>query len=55
MTSLSFLGISIRPFGVKSEFTKAALLDVRVISQDGNLIRHFILNPSKNHQPRRDD
>jgi hypothetical protein len=30
-------------------------LDVRVISESGNLIRHFTLDPSKNYQPRRDD
>jgi transposase InsO family protein len=30
-------------------------LDVRVVSENGNLIRHFTLDPSKNYQPRRDD
>jgi hypothetical protein len=30
-------------------------LDVRVITEDGELIRHFTLNPSKDYQPRRDD
>ena len=30
-------------------------LDVRVITEDGELIRHFTLNPSKNYQPRKDD
>jgi hypothetical protein len=29
--------------------------DIRVITEDGYLIRHFTLNPSKNHQPRKDD
>ena len=30
-------------------------LDVRVITHDGELIRHFTLNPAKNYQPRKDD
>jgi hypothetical protein len=30
-------------------------LDVRVITDDGELIRHFTLNPAKNYQPRKDD
>ncbi len=30
-------------------------LDVRVITEDGELIRHFTLNPAKNYQPRKDD
>ena len=30
-------------------------LDVRVIKEDGELIRHFTLNPAKNYQPRKDD
>ena len=30
-------------------------LDVRVVSHDGELLRHFTLNPNKNYQPRRDD
>ena len=30
-------------------------LDVRVINVDGELLRHFTLNPSKNYQPRKDD
>ena len=30
-------------------------LDVRVINHVGELLRHFMLNPSKNYQPRRDD
>ena len=30
-------------------------LDVRVITEGGELIRHFTLNPSKDYQPRRDD
>jgi hypothetical protein len=30
-------------------------LDVRVIAENGNLIRHFTLDPSKNYQPKRDD
>jgi transposase InsO family protein len=30
-------------------------LDVRVITVDGELIRHFTLNPAKNYQPRKDD
>jgi hypothetical protein len=35
--------------------TLQADLDVRVISEDGNLVRHFTLHPSKNYQPRRDN
>ncbi len=30
-------------------------LDVRVVSHDGELLRHFTLNPNKNYQPRKDD
>ncbi|HEY5121764.1 MAG TPA: IS481 family transposase [Acidimicrobiales bacterium] len=30
-------------------------LDVRVITDDGELIRHLTLNPTKNYQPRKDD
>jgi hypothetical protein len=30
-------------------------LDVRVVNHDGELLRLFTLNPSKNYQPRRDD
>jgi transposase InsO family protein len=30
-------------------------LDVRVVTDDGELIRHFTLNPTKNYQPRKDD
>lgn len=30
-------------------------LDVRVVTDDGELIRHFTLNPAKNYQPRKDD
>jgi hypothetical protein len=30
-------------------------LGVRVIKEDGELIRHFTLNPAKNYQPRKDD
>jgi len=26
-----------------------------VINVDGELLRHFTLNPSKNYQPRKDD
>jgi len=26
-----------------------------VITDDGELIRHFTLNPTKNYQPRKDD
>jgi len=30
-------------------------LDVRVVTDDGELIRHLTLNPTKNYQPRKDD
>jgi transposase InsO family protein len=30
-------------------------LDVRVVNHDGELLRHFTLNPAKNYQPRKDD
>lgn len=30
-------------------------LDVRVITDDGELLRHLTLNPTKNYQPRKDD
>ena len=30
-------------------------LDVRVVTEDGELIRHFTLDPTKNYQPRKDD
>lgn len=32
-----------------------AVLDVRVVTEDGELIRHFTLDPTKNYQQRKDD
>jgi hypothetical protein len=32
-----------------------ANLDVRIITEDGELLHHFTLNPAKNYQPRKDD
>ncbi len=30
-------------------------LDVRIITEDGELLHHFTLNPAKNYRPRKDD
>jgi hypothetical protein len=44
-----------RRYGGQRIIILMADLDVRVITEDGELIRHFTLNPSKDYQPRRDD
>jgi hypothetical protein len=30
-------------------------LDFRIITEDGELLHHFTLNPAKNYRPRKDD
>lgn len=54
ITSPDFYG-AYAPYRRQRIIILMADLDVRVSTEDGELIRHLTLSPSKNYQPRKDD